>query len=194
MSNVHNDIPEITSFEFDENSKALAIKEIAKYPVDRKQSAVMALLHIVQKQTGGWLPRVAMDYVAQYLEMAPIRVYEVASFYTMYNFAPVGKNYIQVCTTTPCWLRGSADIVETCKKELGIDLKENTKDGLFTLGEGECLGACANAPVVRINDDYYEDLTPEIMKDIINKLRAGEKVKCGSQIGRQCSAPIKENS
>jgi NADH-quinone oxidoreductase subunit E len=182
------------NFEFSEENKQKAKAFIANYPEGKQESAVMALLHLVQKQVGGWLPREAMDYVASYLGMAPIRVYEVASFYSMFNLKPIGKNFIQVCGTTPCWLRGAADIVQACKEELGIDLKETTEDKLFTLTEVECLGACVNAPMVQINDDYFEDLTPEIMKNIIKKLKAGEKVKCGSQIGRQFSSPIKENS
>lgn len=194
MNNLCDNKEEITSFEFDETNHKLAIREIAKYPSDKKQSAVMALLEIAQRQAGGWLPKIVMDYVAIYLEMPPIRVYEIASFYSMYNLKPVGKYFIQICTTTPCWLRGSADILSASQQELGINPKETTKDNLFTLAEVECLGACVNAPMAQINDDYYEDLTPEIMKDIIKKLKSGQKVKCGSQIGRKCSAPIKGNN
>ncbi len=139
----------------------LAKTIIARYPAGRQQSAVMPLLALAQRQNGGWLPKAAMDYVAGMLGMAPVRVYEVASFYTMYNLDPVGKNVIEVCTTTPCWLRGSDAIVEACEKHLGIGLGETTADGQFTLREAECLGACVNAPMCSIGEHYYEDLTPE---------------------------------
>jgi NADH-quinone oxidoreductase subunit E len=128
-----------------------------------------------------------MDVVADYLEMPRIRVYEVASFYTMFNLKPVGEHFIQVCTTTPCWLRGSADIVQTCKKKLGVGLGETTSDGKFTLTEVECLGACVNAPMVQINDDFYEDLTPELMDKLIETLKANKKPEVGSQTGRRGS-------
>jgi NADH-quinone oxidoreductase subunit E len=124
--------------------------------------------------------------------MAPIRVYEVASFYSMFNLAPVGKNFIQLCGTTPCWLRGAAEIMDVCKKKLNIDKGGTTSDGMFTLVEVECLGACANAPLVQINDDYYEDLTADSMSKIIDDLKQGKEIKSGSQIGRSCSAPIGE--
>ena len=131
----------------------------------------------------------AIEYVAAFLEVAPIRVHEVASFYSMFNLKPVGKYFIQVCRTTPCWLRGSDGITEACKKKLGVGLRQVTEDGLFSVIEVECLGACANAPMVQINDWYYEDLTPERMEEIIDDLRAGKEVKVGSQTGRLASAP-----
>ncbi len=143
---------------------------IAKYPIGYQQSAVLPLLDLAQRQIG-WLPKIAMDYIASLLSMAPIRVYEVASFYTMFNLKPVGKKFIQVCTTTPCWLKGSSEIMDECEHSLGIKNKQTTDDGEFTLTEVECLGACINAPVVQINDDYYEDLTPESMKELILKLK-----------------------
>jgi NADH-quinone oxidoreductase E subunit len=130
-----------------------------------------------------------MDMIAGMLEMAPIRVYEVATFYTMYNLKPVGKHLIQVCRTTPCWLRGSDGITDACKKKLGIGLKETTKDGKFTLVEVECLGACVNAPMVQVNDDFYEDLTPLSMEKLLDELAAGRKPKVGPQINRLNSAP-----
>ncbi len=134
-------------------------------PAGRQQSAVMPLLMLAQKQSGGWLPKSAMDYVAQILGMAPVRVWEVATFYNMYNLEPVGQHVINVCTTTPCWLRGSQGIVEACEKHLGIHVGETTLDGNFTLREVECLGACVNAPMCQVintqGEYFYEDLTPE---------------------------------
>lgn len=165
--------------------KAKAI--IAKYPDGRQQSAVMPLLDLAQRQSGNWLPRVAMDYVADMLAMPRIKAYEVATFYSMYNLKPVGKHFVQVCTTTPCWLVGSEGIVDACKKQLGIGLGETTPDGEFTLIEVECLGACVNAPMAQINDDYYEDLTPENTVALLQALADGKPVKTGSQTGRRGS-------
>jgi NADH-quinone oxidoreductase subunit E len=192
MQEMAKKIDQPTYFAFEAANIELANKIIAKYPAGKQASAVIALLDMAQRQSGGWLPRVAMDYVANFLDMAPIRVYEVASFYTMFNLAPVGKNFIQICGTTPCWLRGAADILKACENKLNIKLGETTSDNLFTLSEVECLGACVNAPIVQINDDYYEDLTPELMENIIEELKKDNKVSIGSQIGRKCSAPIGE--
>jgi NADH dehydrogenase (ubiquinone) flavoprotein 2 len=175
------------TFTFTSENMKRAEGIIAKYPAGRQASAVIPLLDIAQRQSDNWLPKAAMDYVAEMLEMAPIRVYEVASFYTMFNLQPVGKNFIQVCTTTPCWLRGSADIMNTCKSKLGIGKGETTGDGNFTLTEVECLGACVNAPMVQINDDFYEDLTPDLMAKLIDELAAGKKPSVGSQTGRRGS-------
>ena len=177
------------SFTFTPENKALADKFIAKYPAGRQASAVLPLLDLAQRQMGGWLPRAAMDHVAETLEMAPIRVYEVATFYSMFNLKPVGRHLIQICRTTPCWLRGSDQLTEASKAKLGIGLKETTADGKFTLTEVECLGACANAPMVQINDDYYEDLDAAKMESLLEALARGDKPKTGSQIGRQGSAP-----
>ena len=177
------------SFTFTPENKALADKFIAKYPAGRQASAVLPLLDLAQRQVGGWLPRAAMDHVAETLEMAPIRVYEVATFYSMFNLKPVGRHLIQICRTTPCWLHGSDQLTEACKAKLGIGLKETTADGKFTLTEVECLGACANAPMVQINDDYYEDLDAAKMESLLDALARGEKPRTGSQIGRQGSAP-----
>ncbi len=177
------------TFAFTPENRALADRIIAKYPAGRQASAVLPLLDLAQRQVGGWLPRAAMDYVARTLDMAPIRVYEVATFYSMFNLKPVGRHLIQVCRTTPCWLRGADKLTETCKRKLGIGLKETTADGKFTLMEVECLGACANAPMVQINDDFYEDLTPARMEKILTALGRGEQPKTGSQIGRLGSAP-----
>ncbi len=150
---------------------------------------MIALLDLAQRQKGGWLSVPVIEYVANYLQVAPIRDHEVASFYSMFNTQPVGRYFIQVCRTTPCWLRGSDGLTETCKKKLGVGLREVSEDGLFSVIEVECLGACANAPMVQINDHYYEDLTPERMAEIIDALRAGEEVPVGSQSGRLSSAP-----
>lgn len=181
--------PQPGNFTFTAENLERAEKICARYPEGRKASATIALLDLAQRQNGGWLSREAIEYVAQYLEVAPIRIYEVASFYSMFNMRPVGKYFIQVCRTTPCWLRGSDGITEACKTKLGVGLREVTPDGMFSITEVECLGACANAPMVQINDHYYEDLTPERMVEIIDKLRAGEEVEVGSQTGRLCSAP-----
>ncbi len=175
------------TFFFTTENLAKAAVLIAKYPEGRQASAIIPLLDIAQRQSGNWLPQAAMDCVADMLEMPRIKVYEVATFYTMFNLQPVGKNFVQVCTTTPCWLRGSDGIVKTCRDKLGIGPGETTKDGKFTVTEVECLGACVNAPMVQINDDFYEDLTPEIMGKVLDDLAAGKKVPMGSQTGRRGS-------
>jgi len=181
--------PKTDGFGFTPENAKRAEVVCARYPEGRKASAIIALLDLAQRQNDGWLSPAAIEYVAGYLEVAPIRAYEVASFYSMFNLKPVGKHFIQVCRTTPCWLRGSDGITEACKNKLGVGLREVTEDGLFSVIEVECLGACANAPMVQINDHYYEDLTPERMGEIIDALRRGEEVKVGSQTGRQSSAP-----
>lgn len=177
------------SFEFSKENLELARQIIAKYPKGKQQSAVMPLLDLAQRQHDNWIPYAAMDYIAELLEMPAIKVYEVATFYTMYNKQPVGKNLIQICRTTPCWLRGSDEVTETCRRKLDIDVGETTKDGKFTIVEVECLGACANAPVVQINDDYYEDLDAASMQEIIDALADGKKPKIGSYKNRHCSKP-----
>ncbi len=177
------------TFAFTPENKALAGKIVAKYPAGRQASAVLPLLDLAQRQVGGWLPRAAMDYVAATLDMAPIRVYEVATFYSMFNLKPVGKYLLQVCRTTPCWLRGSDKLTETCRRKLGIGPKETSADGQFTLVEVECLGTCVNAPVIQINDDFYEDLDPARLEKLLDALSRGKPVTPGSQTGRQGSAP-----
>jgi NADH-quinone oxidoreductase subunit E len=173
------------SFAFTDANLEQAKAIIAKYPPGRQQSAVMPLLDLAQRQNGNWLPRAAMDAVADMLSMPRIKAYEVATFYSMYNLKPVGKHFVQICTTTPCWLVGSDGIVAACKKKLGIGLDETTADGAFTIVEVECLGACVNAPMVQINDDYYEDLTPERIEGILDALAQGRAVHPGSQSGRR---------
>jgi len=175
------------TFAFTAENLELAQKMIVHYPEGRQASAVIPLLELAQRQNANWLPQAAMDYVADMLDMPPVRVYEVATFYTMFNLKPVGEFLIQVCTTTPCWLRGSSDIVRVCKEKLGIGMNETTADGRFTLREVECMGACANAPMVQINDDYYEDLTSQSMEEILAALKSGRKPKSGSQTGRSGS-------
>ncbi len=176
-------------FSFTPDHLKQAEKIIARYPKGRQASAVMPLLTLAQKQHDNWLPKAAMDTVADMLGMAPIRVYEVATFYSMYNLAPVGKHFIQLCTTTPCWLRGSADVVKACEKHLGIHLGETTPDGQFTLKEVECLGACVNAPMAQISDIFYEDLTPENVVRLLETLRQGGVPKPGPQSDRRSSEP-----
>ena len=185
----NDDFVQPTSFAFSEANLAEAKKHIAKYPKGRQASAVMPLLWLAQYQEG-WVSRVAMDVIAEMLEMAPIRVYEVATFYTMYNLKPVGKHLVQICRTTPCWLRGSDGLTEMCKKKLGVDLHGTSADGKFTIIEVECLGACVNAPMVQINDDFYEDLTPESLAKVLDELAAGKQPKIGPQIDRLNSAPV----
>ncbi len=174
---------------------------LSRYPVGKQRSATMPLLDLAQRQVaedgatanppyGGWIPRAAMDKIAEIVDVPPVKVYEVATFYSMYNLAPVGKYLVQMCTTTPCMLCGSGDIVKTCESELGIHTGESTKDGLFTIVEVECLGACVNAPMVQINDDYYEDLTPANMKQLLSDLKDGRDVTVGSQQGRKTSMGI----
>ena len=156
----------------------------------RQASAVLPLLDLAQRQAGGWLPQGALDAVAEILEMPAVRVYEVASFYTMFRLRKPGRHVVEVCTTTPCWLRGSDAVMKTCKETLGIGIGETDAAGDFTLTEVECLGACVNAPMMQIGDDYYEDLDPESTRRILEALRKGEKPAPGSQIGRTSSEPV----
>ena len=183
-------------FAFDAQSEAAIALILAKYPEGRQASGVIPLLYEAQgqmrRQTGsGWVPRVAMDAVAARLGMAPIRVYEVATFYLMFNTTPVGKYHLQVCTTAPCWLRGSDDVMEACKRIAGLGgFGESSADGLFTMTSVECLGGCANAPILQVNDDYYEDLTGELTEALLLGLKRGEAPPpAGSMIGRKGSAP-----
>ena len=186
---------EPTAFAFDAESEAKIIKILAKYPAGKQASAVLPLLDLAQRQMGrltgsAWIPRVAMDTIAARLDMAPIRVYEVATFYFMFNMQPVGKYHLQLCTTTPCWLRGSDDVVATCRKVTGIKgWKETSADGLFTMTEVECVGACVNAPILQVNDDFFEDMDAESTEKLLEALKRGEYPKPGSVKGRQTSAP-----
>lgn len=177
------------TFSFTPENLAWAEKVIAKYPKGRQQSAVIPLLDQAQRQAGGWLPRAAMAMIAEMLGMQMIRVYEVATFYTMFNLEPVGRHLVQVCTTTPCWLRGSDEVLSACKSHLGIDVDQTTPDGMFSLMEAECLGACVNAPMMQINDDFFEDLDAAVTVKVLDALARGEAPPNGSQSGRQNSAP-----
>lgn len=176
-------------FAFTEATKAKAEAALAHYPEGRQASAVMPLLEIAQRQNGGWLSRGAIEYVADYLDMPVIRVHEVASFYSMYNLEPVGKNFVQLCRTTPCWLSGSDELVAAFTAFAGCGIGETSADGLFTLVEVECLGACCNSPMVQINDDYYEDLTPASFTAILTALQNGEAPTPGPQSDRKGSEP-----
>ncbi len=183
------EVAQPAQFEFTPENLAKAQWHIAKYPPGRQASAVLALLDLAQRQNDNWLPRVAMDYVAGLLDMAPIRVYECATFYTMFHLRPVGKYLFQICTTTPCWLRGSEDVVKACEAKLGVGIGETTPDKKFTLIEVECLGACVNGPVIQVNDDFYEDLDGKSTGALIDALSRGEKPPMGSVTHRQGSAP-----
>ena len=176
-------------FAFSAENAELAKAELAKYPAGREASAVMPLLSLAQRQSGGWLSQGAMDTVATMTGLPAIRVYEVATFYTMYNLKPVGKNHVQVCTNIACMLKGSDEIVKVCKKRLGLAFGETSSDGNFTLSEVECLGACVNAPMMQINDDFYEDLTSETAEAVLQKLANGETPKPGPQSGRKGCEP-----
>jgi len=192
MSGAHGGAPveQPTHFAFTPENLAKAKAHIAKYPPGRQASAVLALLYLAQEQHDNWVPRAAMDHVAELLAMPPIRVYEVASFYTMFNLRPVGRHFLQICTTTPCWLRGSDEIVKACEKKLGITIGETTPDKKFTLLEVECLGACVNAPIIQVNNgDFYEDLDGPATEKLIDALARGETPPKGSVKGRQGSAP-----
>src|SRR5208337_4350711 len=177
------------SFEFAPENKAWAEREIAKYPPGRQASAVLALLWRAQAQNSNWLSRAAIEKVAAALDMPNIRVLEIATFYTMFNLAPVGRYYVQLCGTTPCMLCGAEDIKAVCRERIG-EPGHVTSDGLFSWTEVECLGACCNAPMVQINEDYYEDLTRENFAKLLDDLAAGRSIRTGSQIGRVSSEPV----
>lgn len=174
------DVPQVGSFAFTAENLEKVKGFVANYPPGRQASAVISVLDLAQRQQG-WLPRVAMNEVARLLDMAPIRVYEIATFYTMFQLKPKGKYLLQVCTTTPCWLRGSDEIMKACTA---------AADGTtFSVQEVECLGGCVNAPVVQINDDFYEDLGEASLKRVLDAFRRGETPKAGPQVDRQTSAP-----
>ena len=192
MSAVDQEQP--THFAFDAESEAQIAKIIARYPAGKQASAVIPLLYVVQRQMGrqtgsAWVPRVAMDVIGERLSMPPIRVYEVATFYFMFNMKPIGRFHLQLCGTTPCMLRGSDDVMRACHDAAHVKVGQTSEDGLFTLTEVECLGACVNAPVLQVDDDYYEDLDYDRTVALIEALKRGERPKPGSTIGRQTSAP-----
>ena len=185
-----------SQFSFDADSEQQIATVLARYPEGRQASGVIPLLYIAQKQMGrltgsAWVPRVAMDVIAARLSMPPIRVYEVATFYLMFNTSPVGKYHLQVCTTTPCWLRGSDAVEAACRRVGGMTgFGDSSADGLFTMTQVECLGGCANAPILQINDDYYEDMDGPLTEKLLESLKRGEAPPpAGSMIGRIGSAP-----
>lgn len=189
------EVPQPADFAFDAASEAEIARIVVKYPPGRQMSAVIPLLYVAQQQmardgASAWVPRAAMDAVARRLSMAPIRVYEVATFYTMFHTRPIGRFHLQVCTTTPCWLRGSDEVTAACRKATGIkEWGETSADGMFTMTEVECLGACVNAPILQVDDDFYEDMDATRTEALLAALRRGEKPAPGSMAGRQGSAP-----
>ena len=178
------------NFEFNSSSLEAANNIISKYPKGRQQSAVMALLYIAQKQNNNWIPLAAMKYIAKLLDMPYIKVYEVATFYSMYNLSPVGKYFFQVCTTTPCMLRGAYDLVKVCKKKISKKENELSQDGKISWMEVECLGACVNAPMMQVNEDYYEDLNDKKLEEIIDTIYQNKIPKPGSYTGRINAEPV----
>ena len=187
LKKIHDIQPD--SFKFSKVNLEIANGILKKYPEERKKSAVMPLLYLAQRQNSNWIPLAAMKYIAKYLEIPYIKVYEVATFYTMYNLAPVGKYFVQVCTTTPCMIRGAYKLVEACKEKISENENELSKDQSCSWMEVECLGACVNAPMLQINDDYYEDLDKEKTLKILDKILTGETPKPGSYRGRLNNEP-----
>ena len=176
-------------FKFNSSSLEAAKSIVAKYPEGKQQSAVMALLYIAQKQNDNWIPLAAMKYIAKFLNMPYIKVYEVATFYSMYNLSPVGKYFVQVCTTTPCLLRGANEIVKACQKKISKTENTISENGMCSWTEVECLGACVNAPMMQINDEYYEDLNKEKTLEILDTILKGDTPKAGSYRGRVNNEP-----
>ena len=187
LKKISKEQPEV--FKFNEKSLKAVEKAISNYPKKKIKSAVMPLLYIAQKQNDNWIPLAAMKLIAKTLNMPYIKVYEVATFYTMYNLAPVGEYFFQVCTTTPCMIRGAYKLVDVCKKRISEHESKISKDGKSSWLEVECLGACVNAPMVQINEDYFEDLDSEKLEKIIEKISNNEKPNPGSYRGRLSSAP-----
>ena len=187
IKKVSKEQPEV--FEFNLDNLDIAKKIISKYPEGKQQSAVMPLLYMVQSQNHNWIPLAAMKYIGKFLKMPYIKVYEVATFYTMYNLTPVGKNFIQVCTTTPCMIRGAYKLVEACKEKISEKENELSKDKSCSWMEVECLGACVNAPMMQINDEYYEDLDKEKTLKILDEILSGKTPKAGSYRGRLSTEP-----
>ena len=187
LKKISKDEPE--KFEFNDKNIELAKKMINNYPKGKQQSAVMSLLYLAQRQNNNWIPLAAMKYIAKFLNMPYIKVYEVATFYSMYNLSPVGKFFYQVCTTTPCMLRGAYKLVDVCKKKIPNKENEISSDGNSSWMEVECLGACINAPMIQINDEYYEDLDEKKLENIIEQTMKGKTPKPGSYRGRVNSEP-----
>ena len=187
LKKISKDQPE--KFEFNDRNIELAKKMINNYPEGKQQSAVMSLLYLAQRQNNNWIPLAAMKYIAKFLNMPYIKVYEVATFYSMYNLSPVGKFFYQVCTTTPCMLRGAYKLVDVCKRKISNKEHEISSDGNSSWMEVECLGACINAPMIQINDEYYEDLDEKKLENIIEQTMKGKTPKPGSYRGRVNSEP-----
>ena len=192
IKKISKDQPE--TFEFNDKNMEVAKKAIAIYPEGKQQSAVMALLYIAQRQNKNWIPLSAMKYIAKILNMPYIKVYEVATFYSMYNLAPVGQYFLQVCTTTPCMIRGAYNLVDVCKKKISENESEISKDGKLSWMEVECLGACVNAPMIQINDDYFEDLNEKKLENIIELIKKDQKIEPGSYKGRKSAEPENNRS
>ena len=190
IKKIHDQQPK--SFEFTKENKDAAEKILKKYPVKRKKSAVMPFLFMAQRQNENWIPLTAMKYIAKYLEMPYIKVYEIATFYTMYNLAPVGKYFVQVCTTSPCLIMGANKLVKICKEKISKEENTLSENKLCSWLEVECLGACVNAPMMQINDDYYEDLDEKNTIEIIDSLLADKPLKSKSFRNRTSSAPEKD--
>ena len=188
VKKIYKDQPK--TFEFNEKSMQAAKKIVSNYPDGRQQSAVMALLYIAQRQNDNWIPLQAMKYIAKFLNMPYIKVYEVATFYSMYNLSPVGKYFFQVCTTTPCMLRGAYDLVKVCKKKISENENVLSDDGKISWMEVECLGACVNAPMMQVNEDYYEDLNEKKLLEIIETIYQNQNPKPGSYSGRINTEPV----
>ena len=189
LKKIHDKQPD--KFEFTETNQNLADKILKKYPPDQKKSAVMPLLYLAQNQNENWIPLAAMKYIGKFLNMPYINVYEIATFYSMYNLAPVGKYFVQVCTTSPCALRGANKLVDICKEKISKNQNELSQNGLCSWTEVECLGACINAPMMQVNEDYYEDLDETNTKKILNSFLEDKPLKPGSYRNRKNSAPEK---
>ena len=187
MKKISKEQPE--RFEFSKKNLEIANKIISNYPEGKQQSAVMALLYISQRQNNNWIPLAAIKYIAKFLNMPYIKVYEVATFYTMYNLSPVGDYFFQVCTTTPCMIRGAYKLVDVCKKKISKSESKISKNGRSSWMEVECLGACVNAPMLQINEDYFEDLDPKKLENIIDKIKDNLTPRAGSYRGRTSSEP-----
>jgi len=192
LKKVYDKQPE--KFDFTESNLKIAKKILEKYPESRKKSAVMPLLNLAQNQNNNWIPLAAMKYIGKFLSIPYISVYEIATFYTMYNLAPVGKYFVQVCTTSPCALRGANNIVKICKEKISKNPKELSKNELCSWTEVECLGACVNAPMIQVNNDYYEDLDESNTEKILESFINDQPLNSGSYRNRKNSAPEKEKA
>ena len=192
LKKVHSEQPK--NFEFNVKFKSVAEEILKKYPEKNKKSAVMPFLYLAQKQNNNWIPLAAIKYISKYLSMPYISVYEIATFYSMFNLSPVGKYFIQICTTTPCLIRGADKIVKVCKQKISEKENQISKNGECSWTEVECLGACVNAPMMQINNDYYEDLDEKSTSKIIDSIFKDEILKPGSYRGRKNTSPEDANT